>query len=139
MAALLVPELYVSNLRASLRFYQGLIGFDLVYERPEERFAYLGLGGAEIMLEEPVGRSWLLGKLDHPFGRGVNLQIAVSGVDALHEKCAAANVPVFLAPETKQYRRKADEIAVRQFIVQDPDGYLLRFSEPTAQRSGDPA
>ena len=39
---------------------------------------------------------------------------------------------IVLAPETKTYQRRDDAITVRQFVVADPDGYLLRFSEVTA-------
>lgn len=35
------------------------------------------------MLEEPIGRAFLAGELVRPYGRGVNLQIEVSDVQAL--------------------------------------------------------
>jgi hypothetical protein len=35
--------------------------------------------------------------------------------------------PVFLALEDKWYRQNNRMVGNRQFIVQDPDGYLLRF------------
>ncbi len=129
MKASLVPELYVSDLAGSLTFYRDLLGFDLLYERPQERFVYLARGGAEVMLEEPVGRTWLSGPLERPYGRGVNFQIVVDGVDDLHARCAAAGAAIFLAPETKRYARADDTVSVRQFIVEDPDGYLLRFTQ----------
>jgi catechol 2,3-dioxygenase-like lactoylglutathione lyase family enzyme len=50
--ALLVPELLVADLDASLRFWRGLCGFAVAYDRPEERFAYLDRAGAQVMLEE---------------------------------------------------------------------------------------
>jgi hypothetical protein len=45
-------------------------------------------------------------------------------IDAL----GAAGRPLFMAAETKWYRRDAVETHVRQFLVQDPDGYLIRSS-----------
>jgi hypothetical protein len=42
---------------------------------------------------------------------------------------ASAAWPLFLRPETKTYRVGEGSVTVRQFLVQDPDGYLLRFSE----------
>ena len=45
------------------------------------------------------------GELTHPFGRGINLQIEVSAIDALQDKCRTEQVPIFLAPEKKEYRR----------------------------------
>ena len=48
----LVPELSVSNWSASRTFYCGILGFDVVYERPEEGFSYLALGAAELMIDQ---------------------------------------------------------------------------------------
>lgn len=127
MIAPLVPELYVSNLATSLAFYTAL-GFRIRYARPEERFAYLERDGAELMLEEPRGRVWLSGSLERPFGRGINLQIAVRDADALFSGMPERAV-VVLPPETHGYRRADDTITVRQFVLADPDGYLLRFSQ----------
>ena len=61
----LVPELYVSDIGRSLRFYTGVLGFAVLYDRPEERFAYLVRDGAALMLDQPAdpGRTWLAGPL----------------------------------------------------------------------------
>ena len=48
----LVPELLCRDVQASLAFYRNIIGFEVLYERPEEGFAYLSLSGAELMLEQ---------------------------------------------------------------------------------------
>jgi hypothetical protein len=45
----LVPELDVSNLQASLRFWSGVLGFDVAYGRPAARFAYLVRGHIQII------------------------------------------------------------------------------------------
>jgi catechol 2,3-dioxygenase-like lactoylglutathione lyase family enzyme len=127
--AKLVPELYCSDFEHSLRFYVELLGFRILYSRPEEKFAYLDREGAELMIEQPIDRSWLTGELTQPFGRGINLQIQVSEIDALHDKCRAERVPIFLGPEEKLYRRGDMHLRCRQFLVQDPDGYLLRFQQ----------
>lgn len=127
--AKLVPDLYCSNFARSLHFYVDLLGFRVLYDRAEERFAYLARDGAELMIEQPTGRIWLAGELTHPFGRGVNLQIQISGIDAYHERCRAEGVSMFLPLEEKLYRRADMLLRCRQFLVQDPDGYLLRFQE----------
>ena len=41
--ARLVPELYVSDFDESRRFYTDVLGFTILYSRPEERFAYLDM------------------------------------------------------------------------------------------------
>ena len=126
----LVPELYVTSLEASLAFYRHL-GFTIQYRRPGEGFARIARGAAELMLEEPHGRTWLLAPLSRPRGVGVNLTIVTTGVDALYAELPQGTA-VLLPPETKQYQRATDTVAVRQFVVADPDGYLLRFSETLA-------
>ncbi|MEM1390024.1 MAG: VOC family protein [Pseudomonadota bacterium] len=131
MSAALVPELYVTDLEISLNFYVGLLEFKILYDRPAEKFAYLKKGSAEIMLEEPVGRAWLTGDLEHPFGRGINFQIEVDDVGALFERCVASETKIFLALETKTYARRNDTVSQTQFIVQDPDGYLIRLAQIT--------
>jgi catechol 2,3-dioxygenase-like lactoylglutathione lyase family enzyme len=126
-AARLVPELYCSDLERSVAFYVDILGFAVAYERPEERFAYLHREGAELMLEQPTGRTFLTAALEHPYGRGINLQIEVADVTALYAAVQAAAWPVFLELETRWYRRTNVLLGNRQFVVQDPDGYLLRF------------
>jgi hypothetical protein len=34
-----------------------------------------------------------------------------------------------MAAEKKWYRAEQSRVGVHQFLVQDPDGYLIRFSE----------
>jgi catechol 2,3-dioxygenase-like lactoylglutathione lyase family enzyme len=50
MSARLVPELLVSDFAASLDFYVRVVGFAVRYDRPAEKFAYLDLDGAELMI-----------------------------------------------------------------------------------------
>jgi catechol 2,3-dioxygenase-like lactoylglutathione lyase family enzyme len=129
MTARLIPELEVEDLDRSLAFYTGVIGFTVLYARPEERFAFLELEGANLMLEEAAGpgRRFPTAPLEHPFGRGVNFQIQVADVDALHARVLAAQSQVILPMEERWYRRNDHEVGNRQFVVADPDGYVLRF------------
>jgi len=129
MMSTITPELYVTDLKASLAFYCTLLGFEVDYDRPEGRFACLRLGPATLMLEEPVGRTWLAAPLEQPFGRGVNFQIMVVGIDDLFERCRNAGAPIFHPLETKHYRRRDGMVSQTQFVVQDPDGYLIRLAE----------
>jgi catechol 2,3-dioxygenase-like lactoylglutathione lyase family enzyme len=136
MRAKLVPEFVCSNFAESLRFYTGLLGFRVLYSRPEERFAYLERDGAELMLEQSVSkdRLWPRAELAYPFGRGINFQIQVADAEGLHAAILAAGVAVYLPLEERWYRRENDEIGVKQFAIQDPDGYLLRFSQVIGER-----
>lgn len=137
MSGALVPELSVCDLTQSLRFYRDLLGFRLRYARPEEGFAYLEREGAEIMLDQiGLGRDFdaALRAGDRPFGRGVNLQIRTASVAPLLSALADAGLPLHLPPEDRWYRRDKVETGNRQFIVSDPDGYLLRFYEDLGER-----
>jgi catechol 2,3-dioxygenase-like lactoylglutathione lyase family enzyme len=132
----LVPELLVTDLGRSLAFWRDACAFDVAYERPEERFAYLTLGSAHLMLEEiGDGRHWMTGPLDAPFGRGINFQISVPDAAALAASLEAAGVAFYLPLETKWYRVGDEEAGVTQFLVTDPDGYLVRFQSSLGRRS----
>lgn len=126
----LVPELLVTDLEASLAFWRDLCGFAVAYERRDEGFAYLTRGTAHVMLEqEGVGRNWVTAPLERPLGRGVNFQIAVDDLDSIIANLKAAKHKPFMAPEIKYYRVGDEDRSVRQFLVTDPDGYLLRFQQ----------
>jgi catechol 2,3-dioxygenase-like lactoylglutathione lyase family enzyme len=132
----LVPELDVSDIEVSLAFYTGICGFAVRFERPEERFVYLDLDGVHLMLEEAdgPGRRFSTAPLERPYGRGMNLQIAVRDVDALYARVEAAGCDVPIPMEERWYR--ADDVMSgnRQFVVADPDGYLLRFFSDLGER-----
>lgn len=132
----LVPELIVTDLRTSLHFWTTLVGFGIAYERPEEGFAYLDLHGAQIMLEQQnsVEQQWLSDELTAPFGRGINLQIEVVCVDTVINRLQTAQWPLFLEREEVWYRAADKEVGQRQFLVQDPDGYLVRLVENLGER-----
>lgn len=129
--ARLAPELIVADLAASLRFWCGLVGFRVAYERHDEGFAFLDLDGAQVMLEQrdPAARQWLTAPLEPPLGRGTNFQIEVADLDAILARLAVADWPLFLQPEEKWYRVEDRMSGQRQCLVQDPDGYLLRLAQ----------
>jgi catechol 2,3-dioxygenase-like lactoylglutathione lyase family enzyme len=132
----LVPELDVTDLDISLAFYCDILGFRVRYQRPEERFAYLEREGAELMLEEAAGpgRRFRTAPLERPFGRGANFQIRVTDAPGLIERVRGAGASILLAIEDRWYRRGDGEVGNRQFVVVDPDGYLLRFFEDIGRR-----
>ena len=136
MTARLIPELEVEDLDRSLTFYTGIVGCTVLYARPEERFVFLELEEANLMLEEAAGpgRRFHTAPLEHPFGRGVNFQIQVANADGLYARVLAAQSHVVMPMEERWYRRDDYEIGNRQFVVADPDGYLLRFFTALGQR-----
>lgn len=127
----LIPELQVLDFNKSLDFYTRLAGFEILYDRPENEFAMLGLNGARLMIEgfSNKSRSWLVGQMERPLGRGMHLQIEVQDVQHLYQNFKEAKYPIFFDMEEKWYRINDKEKGHKQFLVQDPDGYLLRFFE----------
>ncbi len=136
--ARLVPELDCSDFEVSLAFYTGVLGFKLRYGRPEKKFAFLEREGAEMMLEELSSESWLTGGMTPPYGRGINFQIEVDDVAALREAVRAAGVALYREIEDAWYRAGDAYTGNRQFLVQDPDGYLLRFFQNLGRRETAP-
>nr|WP_274706974.1 VOC family protein [Allorhizobium sonneratiae] len=130
----MVPELAVTDWSNSRAFYIDILGFSLLYERPEEGFSYLALGEAQMMIDEiGQGRTFALdtapfdAPFEKPLGRGLNLQIRVDEIAPLAERLGTENIPLYLPLEDKWYRRGDHAVGNRQLIVADPDGYLLRF------------
>lgn len=132
----LVPELIVTRLGASLAFWIEQLGFAIAYQRAEEGFAYLDLNGAQIMLEQygPEAGQWLTAPLQPPFGRGINLQIDVPAVAPILQRLTQIGWPLFRDVEDAWYRAGDVEAGQRQFIVQDPDGYLVRLVQRLGER-----
>jgi hypothetical protein len=136
----LVPELYVSDLGESLGFYVDLLGFEITYDRPEDRFAALRLGGAHLMLEEAPSLAaatpdawqrgeWRSAPLERPFGRGINLEIRVGALGPIEARLAASVRAPLVGPQERTYRMGSVDRRVRQLLVADPDGYLVRLSQ----------
>lgn len=136
----LVPEFYVRNLERSLSFYLDGLGFAVDYARPEEGFAAIYLGSAHLMLEqardlqqatpEDLARGhYRTADLQAPFGRGLNVEIQVGDLDGIHRRLLAHGDGALLAPHARSYRVRDLTLDVRQMLVADPDGYLLRLSE----------
>lgn len=122
----LIPELSVTNIEKSKEFYLSL-GFKIKYERPENKFCFLELEENQIMIEE-INNNWNTGTLEYPFGRGINISMSVSNVKELYKNIINKNIKPFKELETHSYR--VDEINYEdiEFLIQDPDGYLLRFN-----------
>jgi catechol 2,3-dioxygenase-like lactoylglutathione lyase family enzyme len=126
----LVPELTCSDLQKSVDFYVGRLGFKVLYQRPEEKFVYLDRDGAHIMIQQSgTTREWITADLSYPFGRGINFQIPIADVVSLYDSLRKAGYSFFLELEEKWYRKDTLLLGNRQFIIQDPDGYLLRFAQ----------
>ncbi len=133
----LIPEFKVNDFKKSLDFYTNLAGFSILYDRPEESFAMLDKDGARLMIELMEAQDrWVVGDRKYPLGQGINFQIEVANVQKIYDDCKKVSYPIFYEMEEKWYRRDDTEVGNKQFLVQDPDGYLLRFFEDLGSRPG---
>tara|TARA_R110002110_G_C13030966_1_gene678854 strand:+ start:135 stop:557 length:423 start_codon:yes stop_codon:yes gene_type:complete len=130
----LVPELSCSDFAASSDFYLRILGFEILFQRPERKFACITLGQARVMIKQE-NQFWTTGEMQTPYGRGINFQITVADALRLSERIQAFGFPLFEALETSWYRVDQIERGVSEFLVQDPDGYLLRFSQLLGDRA----
>lgn len=140
--ATLIPELYVSDLQRSLDFYVRHLGFNLLYQRPEEGYAFLALGSAQLMLEQAASVGTMTGdetkeelqraaELAHPSGRAITLQIEVENVSVYVERLRRTSYPLSLSlePHDKWFRTGDELSGSRRLPITDPDGYLIRLAE----------
>jgi len=137
---MLVPELDVTTLATSVAFYADVLEFRVLFERAAERFAYLERDGVELMIQEAAGpgRRFRTAPLEIPCGRGVNFQLRVDDVDAMHARAVDADVDIVSPIEERWYQvdvaesggrwqvKGPAEAGNRQFVLADPDGYLWR-------------
>jgi catechol 2,3-dioxygenase-like lactoylglutathione lyase family enzyme len=138
----LIPELCCTHINTSLDYYIKILGFNIQYQRENDGFAMLERQGSQIMLSEirtqsvtGTDRTWLAAPLVPPYGRGINLQIKTTEVDKLYDHVVRnSQCSIFLSIEEKWYRADQFELGNRQFIVLDPDGYMLRFFQDLGER-----
>lgn len=124
----LIPELSCADFAKSLTFYTDILGFKIEYQRPEHQFAFLSHQGSQIMLEQ-ANDVWKTGPLEYPLGRGINFQMTVDDIEKIIAPLRAHAYPLMVEPEERWYRKDHELVGLRQFLIMDPDGYVLRFSQ----------
>jgi catechol 2,3-dioxygenase-like lactoylglutathione lyase family enzyme len=129
----LIPELTVSDINKSLHFYLNILLFKLEYERKADKFAFLSLEDSQIMIEEINGH-WETGDLSFPFGRGINFQITVANIDRLYKNIKKHEYPIKIEVQENWYRANNKLVGQKEFLIMDPDGYLLRFAENLGEK-----
>ena len=122
----LIPELSVSDINKSKEFYLS-IGFSIVYERVEDKFCFLELDGNQLMIEE-VNDHWNTGELEYPYGRGINISMEVNDIDKIYDLVQKNYYPIFRDMQIDEYLVDDKVYSDKQFLIQDLDGYLLRFT-----------
>ncbi|WP_439888643.1 bleomycin resistance protein [Pseudomonas sp. MBLB4123] len=130
----LVPELVVEDYQRSKDFYQEVFGFRLCFERPEDRFGYFELEGAQLMLLQAPGAAVCGMQRPGPKGKGIHFQLEIATLADLLARLQAADVQPETEISESWYRADAIEHGQREFFVSDPDGYLFRFCECLGER-----
>lgn len=122
----LIPEFSVTDINKSKDFYIS-IGFKIMYERIEDKFCFLELEGNQIMIQEE-NDTWNVGEMSYPFGRGINISMNVSDVKKMYQYVINNKIKIFKELEVHHYRVDDKVYDDTEFLIQDPDGYLLRFN-----------
>ena len=130
----IIPEFSVTNLKNSLNFYK-TIGFKINYERPENKFVFISLGEIQIMLQEiSTDDKWSVSPLTYPFGNGINFQLEVDDIDYIYNNLKNNNYKIAFDIDENWYRKDDKFFGNKEFLVQDPDGYLLRFFKDLGEK-----
>ncbi len=121
----LTPNLLVANVERSLAFYVETLGFQRGMTVPDASpfvFASVTGGPVEIFFNDAAGAvQEYPGFAGKPIGATGTMFIEVAGVDALHDRLKPL-VKIVMPIETKFY-------GMREFAIEDPDGYVITFAE----------
>ncbi|MEW9077108.1 bleomycin resistance protein [Terrisporobacter glycolicus] len=125
----LIPELSVSDIQSIKQFYISILGFKLEYERTDDKFMFLSYGESQFMFEEIHSQGWNVDILEYPLGRGINFSIACNDVEILYNNIKSNNIEIYRELKETVYMCDGKKEVQKEFLIQDPDGYLLRFTE----------
>lgn len=124
----MIPELSVFDIHQTVAFYKQL-GFEVIYERPEDCFVFMSMEGSQFMFEQIHQNGWNTGDMHYPLGQGVNFSIEVADIDRLYERLKQAQLELYRDLTISSYRVHGREVEQKEFLLQDPNGYLLRFTD----------
>ena len=123
----LIPELSVFDIVQTRNFYEEL-GFKIEYERPEEKFVFMSFQDSQFMFEQIHDDGWNIGELVYPLGRGINFSIAVDDIEELYKLVNHLNIELYRELTRNIYQVNGIEEMQIEFLIQEPNGYLLRFT-----------
>ena len=123
----MIPELSVFDIEQTKRFYNDL-GFKIEYERPEEKFVFMSFQDSQFMFEQIHDNGWNIDELIYPLGRGINFSIAADDIEGLYKLVKTLNLEIYRDLNRSIYQVNGTEETQTEFLIQDPNGYLLRFT-----------
>ena len=123
----LIPELSVFDILQTKNLYEEL-GFKIEYERQEEKFVFMSFQDSQFMFEQIHDEGWNTGELIYPLGRGINFSIAVDDIENLYTLVKSKKLEIYKKLTKSVYLVNGIEEIQMEFLIQDPNGYLLRFT-----------
>ena len=123
----MIPELSVFDIERTKKFYREL-GFKIEYERTEDKFVFMSFQDSQFMFEQIHDDGWNIGELVYPLGRGINFSIAVDDIEELYKLVNSLNIELYRELTRNIYQVNGIEEMQIEFLIQDPNGYLLRFT-----------
>ena len=72
--------------------------------------------------------TWNVGDMEYPYGRGINISMSINDVEKMYNELKD-KIKMFRELEVHPYRVNDKVYEDKEFLVQDPDGYLLRFND----------
>lgn len=121
----IAPQFLVDDVRAAIAYYREKLGFhlDFCYET---FYASVSRDGFAIHLKcAPKTIADRANRLKHEH---LDVYISVIGIESLHEELRSSGARITRTLEERPW-------SCSDFYVEDPDGYILCFSEPTARQS----
>jgi len=116
------PQFLVDDLARSIEYYGRCLGFDLDFQY-EDFYASVGRDGCAIHLKAaPKNEADRAHREQHEH---LDAHIAVRNATALYDELRSRGALITRPLEDRPW-------SCRDFYVQDPDGYILCFSERTA-------
>ena len=83
---------------------------------------------SQFMFEQIHDNGWNIGELIYPLGRGINFSIAVDDIEGLYKLVKTLNLEIYRELNRSIYQVNGIEETQTEFLIQDPNGYLLRFT-----------
>jgi catechol 2,3-dioxygenase-like lactoylglutathione lyase family enzyme len=118
----IAPQFLVDDLDAAIAYYRGQLGFELDF-RYESFYAGVSRDGFAIHLK--CAPKTLADRAHRKRHEHLDVYIGVVGATSLHEELRSRGALITRPLEERPW-------SCRDFYVEDLDGYILCFSEPTA-------
>ncbi len=119
----MLVRLVVSDVEATRRWYQNVVGFETVFDIPGTMAHLRGSRYQDVVITK--------GERPEKPGEGVILSFTwAGGIDELAEKVRAGGGKILEGPVDRPWN-------ARELVMEDPNGYRLSFSRKASANSGD--